>query len=251
MGQSRLLKPKWPGSQSVYPRIVKYPAWAGSLCSVRVRTLDQLVERLDEDLAWRKRELTTLKFMLGRLRDHERRLLLRAAVCILYAHWEGFIKIAASSYVSLIAGRGLRYCDLTPNFVALGFQSEIVQAGRSSGFTSHIELAEKFILGLSRNAEINSKSPVENISNLNSKALAEIIRLLGLDKTEYLLKGQFLDQKLLENRNLISHGRRVDIDLEDYYGMHEEIVGLVQTFRNDIENAAVMENFLALNSMPR
>ena len=66
---------------------------------MRIRSLDELNRFLDNDLAWRKKELTTINFMVSRSREHERGILLRAAICVLYAHWEGFIRNAATSYI--------------------------------------------------------------------------------------------------------------------------------------------------------
>ena len=210
---------------------------------MRIQSLDQLARFLDEELSWRKRELTTLKFVLGKARPHEKELLLRAAVCVLYAHWEGFVKAAAICYVSFVATRRLRYSDLTPNFVALGFRQDISQAGKSNRPTVHTALMEKLMLGLDDRAEIDWEHSVDTYSNLNAKALIEILCLLGLSREEYQLKGQLLDQKLVMNRNLVAHGKRLDIDLEDYSGLHDEIVQLVEKFRTDVENAATTEDF--------
>ena len=210
---------------------------------MRIRSLTQLAQFLDGDLSWRKRELTTLKFMLGRHRPHERVLLLRAAVCVLYAHWEGFVKAAATSYVSFVATQGLRYHDLTPNFVALGLRTEISRAGQSDKPTIRTALTTKLILGLSEHANIDWENSVNTRSNLNTDTLNEIICLLGLEGNDYLLKKQLLDQRLLGNRNLIAHGQRVEIELDEYSGLHDEVIQLLQNFRSDVENAAATEAF--------
>ncbi len=210
---------------------------------MRIQSLDQLVEFLDEELAWRKRELTTLKFMLEKPRDHEGQLLLRAGICLLYAHWEGFVKAAATSYISFVATRGLRYSDLAPNFVAIGLRSRIIQAGRSNLPTLHTNLVTELTSGLSERAIIGSEEVVPTQGNLNSKLLNEIFCLLGLDGKEYLLKGHLLDQRLLANRNLVAHGERPEISSSDYEDLHSEIIQLVEWFRTDIENAAVASAF--------
>ena len=164
---------------------------------MRIRSLEQLTQYLEEELAWRKRELTTLRFMLGSRREHEKHLLLRAALCVLYAHWEGFIRAAATGYLSYVAAQGLRFIDLTPNFVALGLRSEISQAGQSNRPTIHTALTTRLMLGLSERASIDWESSVETHSNLGSKNFIEILCLLGLDDEEYLLKQQLLDQKAI------------------------------------------------------
>ena len=213
---------------------------------MRIRSLTQLTQYLEEELAWRKRELTTLRFMLGSRREHERHLLLRAALCVLYAHWEGFIRAAATGYLSYVATQGLRFIDLTPNFVALGLRSAISQAGQSNRPSVHTALTTRLMLGLSEPASIDWENSVETRSNLGSENLNEILCLLGLDNESYRSKQPLLDKKLLEKRNLIAHGRQTEIELDDYFGLHDEIVQLVEHFRTDVENAAALENYRAV-----
>ena len=210
---------------------------------MRIRSLTQLTEALDNDLAWRKRELTTVNLMLSNPRRHQRGPLLRAAICLLYAHWEGFIKTAATSYVSFIAHRGLSYRDLTSNFVALGLRAEIREAGQSSRPTIHTAIVSKLLSDLSDNAELDWENSVNARSNLNSETLKEILALLGLDERGYLSKGPLLDEKLLANRNRVAHGERVEIDYDDYGVLHSEIIQLANWFNTDVQNAAVTEQF--------
>ena len=208
-----------------------------------IRSLTALSALLDEELTWRKRELTTLKFLIEQARRHERTLLLRAAQCVLYAHWEGFIKAASIGYVSFVASRGLRYSDLSPNFVALGLRGEIVQAGQSDKPTAHTTLTRRLISDLSESADIDWEHSVNTRSNLNTDILNEIYCLLGLDSRSYLLKKQLLDQKLVGVRNLVAHGVKVDIELDDYVALYDEVMQLLQMFRTDVENAAITEAF--------
>ena len=63
--------------------------------------------------------------------------------------------------------------------------------------------------------------------------------MLGLDDQQYLLKGALLDQKLLANRNRVAHGERTELDPDDYDELHGEIVGLIERFSTDVQNAAV------------
>ena len=207
-----------------------------------VRTLEQLVDSLEEDLAWRKRELSNLKAMLPGRRAHTP-MLLRAAICMLYAHWEGFVKLAAANYVSFVSTRRLRFADLTENFVALGLRSEIQEAGRSNRPTVHTGLISKLLSSSDELAQIDYQTSVSTGQNLNSDALREILTLLGLDYGEYLLKGPLLDQKLLANRNRIAHGERTEVGPEDFEELHIEIVQLIDRFSTDVQNAAVIASY--------
>ena len=201
---------------------------------------------LDGELAWRKRELTTLKFMVGRSRrQHKTELLIRAAVCLLYAHWEGFVKAAATGYVSFAARQGLRYRDLTPNFMALGLRSDISQAGRSNLPTLHTAFMTRLMSGLSERSTINWEQAIDTGSNLNSSILGEILCVVGVDATDYLIKSPIIDEKLLANRNAIAHGeRRPEFAADDYATLHDGIIQLVERFRPDIENTAATNSYL-------
>ena len=212
---------------------------------MKVRSLLELTQFLDGELAWRKRELTTLKIWLRKSRrQHETVILLRAAICLLYAHWEGFVKAAATGYLSYVATRGLRYQDLTPNFVALGLWSDISDAGASKLPTLRTALTTKLISGLSERPSMTWQPMIDTGSNLNYKTLNEILVAMGLDNKDYLLKKVIIDQRLLANRNAIAHGeRRPEIDVDDYAGLNDDIVQLVERFRTDIENAAAMKSF--------
>lgn len=210
---------------------------------MRIRTLDQLSETLGDDLRWRKRELTTAKFMLEKSRSHEKEFMLRAGICLLYAHWEGFVKLAATSYVSFVALRGLRYRDLSANFVALGLRQQIRNAGQSNRPTIHTELTERLMSDLSERSRIDWENSVDTRSNLNGEALREILTLLGLSSEAYSSKEQLLDKKLLAKRNSVAHGDWVEIDPDDYDILHTEIIGLIDRFNTDVQNAAATEQY--------
>lgn len=208
-----------------------------------IRSLIQLSDALEEDLAWRKRELTTIYSTVNNARQHQRGPFLRAAVCLLYAHWEGFVKTAARGYVSYVAHQGLRYRQLTPNFVALGMRQEIRKAGQSNQPSIHTKLVEMLMSDLSENSNLDWQNSINTGSNLNTDRLTEILTLLGLDSTNYLSKGQLLDQKLLANRNSVAHGERVEIDADDYDLLHSEIIRLADQFNTDVQNAAATRKY--------
>lgn len=100
----------------------------------KIRTSNDLSDRLSEDLAWRKIELSAIKGLIER-RDFELRknkVLTRSGIAMLYAHWEGYIKYAATAYLEFVSmQRNLRYCDLTDNFIAIAMKSRLDEAART------------------------------------------------------------------------------------------------------------------------
>lgn len=72
----------------------------------------------------------------------------------------------------------------------------------------------------------------------------EILWMLGLDKTEYVTKKMLIDEKLVNRRNHIAHGEPLDISVDDYLLLHEEVHALLDTFRTQVQNACVYKTFL-------
>ena len=211
-----------------------------------IRSLNRLTEYLDDELSWRKKELTTLKFRLAKCRDHERGILTRAALCLLYAHWEGFVRVAATCYVDYVVRQGVHLRDVTPNFIALGLRSEIHDAGMSKKPTIHTDLVKRLRSDLSEPFRADADGAIQIGSNLKVNVLGEILSVTGIDPTNYLGKRVIID-RLVCQRNLVAHGvhgEGFDILLCDYEALHSNVIALVEMFRTDIENAAAQKSYL-------
>ncbi len=91
---------------------------------MKIRTVEELQERIDEDFAWRRKELTYLENNIKSSKPHNIKTDLRAGIVLLYAHWEGFIKSAAENYLTFVASKKLNYDELSHCFVALALLKE-------------------------------------------------------------------------------------------------------------------------------
>lgn len=211
-----------------------------------MRNLNQLAEYLDGELAWRKKELTTLKLRLDNSRAHERGVLTRAALCLLYAHWEGFVRVAAMGYVDYIVRQGVHLGNLTPNFVALALSTEMERACNSNKSTMHTALVMRLRSDLSEPFRVNPQRSIQTGANLKTDVLREILSVTGIDPTDYIGKRVIID-RLVDQRNLVAHGvhgEGFEIALDDYENLHQDVIGLVEMFRTDVENAAALSRFL-------
>jgi hypothetical protein len=65
-----------------------------------------------------------------------------------------------------------------------------------------------------------------------------------LDITPYETKKQLIDSSLVDRRNHIAHGDTLDIGVADYVLLHDEVMGLLEEFRNQVQNAAATDQFL-------
>lgn len=60
-----------------------------------------------------------------------------------------------------------------------------------------------------------------------------------------------IDTVLLQKRNMIAHGERLealDLDETRYYEIHDKIFGLIQLFSNQVSNAAIQKQYLLEDS---
>ena len=213
---------------------------------MKVRTVEDFVDRLAEEISWRRKELTELKRLVETSSSNQTRqaVLTRAAVALLYAHWEGFVKAVAELYLEFVRMQRCKNCELSNNLLAVVMRAQLNTAGASNKIGPHIAMVEYFRTQSEEKAILPSKKVVRTDANLSSKVLMEILDILGIEAAEYSPKWNLLDNSLLARRNHIAHGNLLPVEAEDYLALHEEIVALMALFRNSIENAAVTKAFL-------
>ncbi|HCU34506.1 MAG TPA: hypothetical protein DGT21_03390 [Armatimonadetes bacterium] len=182
--------------------------------------MKELAGQLEADLTWREAEMAALKLEIVEARDHSvsQAVLLRAAVTLLYAHYEGFCRFAWDFYLNAIARlalarrhgrRELVSLSLVPQFHTLKHNTDphgmamycLDELQAQLGAPLAFEPADKLL-------------PTE--SNLWPTVLCE-----NCDRAA--LPHQIADQHrqvlalLVTRRNEIAHGRNVPIrDLSEY-----------------------------------
>jgi len=210
---------------------------------MKIRTAEQLQTVLDDDFAWRRKELTMILTTVKSSRPKLLNTNIRIGVVILYAHWEGFIKNAAENYLTYVAGKKLPYDELNNNFIALSLKTKLLEFELTNKNTVHTQLIE-FLLG---NLKIKANLPTENIiktqSNLNSNILKEILSILGIDYSQYELKEKYIDSQLLKIRNSVAHGQNPDITEIDFYELYTEITEMLTSIKNEISNNASLAKY--------
>jgi hypothetical protein len=209
-----------------------------------IRTAEQLSDRLATDLAWRKKELSAMKSLIEakNVSDQRHKVLVRSGVCILYSHWEGFVKLAANSYLEYVISKKLTYQDLSSNFLALAMKEKLKEAKETHKPSLYIPVCEFFLSELNQRC-ILPKDVISTASNLSSEILKEITYILGIDFSIYSTKSVLIDTKLLKTRNEIAHGNYSVFDRDEYLELHREVIEMLDIFRNQIENAAIQKKF--------
>lgn len=212
----------------------------------KIHNAEQLNTYLDSEIAWRKRELSALKLLIKAKGNPKNTLncLYRSGTTLLYAHWEGFIKAAAEAYLRFIATQALNYDELSISILALSLRGKFNEAVDSKKIVKYTYLVNFFINELTSRSRIPWDSTIRTNSNLSSDVLEEITQNLGLDYADFELKRKMIDEKLVKRRNQIAHGEYLDLTEIEYSELQEEIVTLMDLFRNQIDNSAALKTYM-------
>jgi hypothetical protein len=209
------------------------------------KTEFELQELLDEEFAWRRKELSTIRADLNSASGASRNALLRAGVALLYAHWEGFVKIASESYVQYVGRRRLKYKELCPGFLALALRNRLKTFSGNDDASAHVDFVQFLMGDLESNAHLPKLGVIKTGSNLNSKRLKVIVLTLGLDYSGFELKENLIDNQLLDSRNNIAHGRDLCPSLADFESLYQETTALLRNLKDQISNAVALRSYRA------
>ena len=213
---------------------------------MKIRTSLELQDSLQKDIKWRKREFTSLGFMINSSRGHEKQILLRAAIVLLYAHWEGHIKHCALAYITFLNNKGLPFHKMKDNFLLLSVPDKFRKGFSLNKISSLLELNNYVNSPPIGNFKVDENLVVDTDSNLKFPILLNILQQLGLDSTSYDLKEHFIDSKLVRCRNAIAHGDILgSIDIEETYEeIKTELLNMILLFQNLIFKAVDNQEYL-------
>lgn len=212
---------------------------------MKIKTIEALQDKIDEDLSWRKKELIDFSLMIHSSHNES---LCRAGIALLSAHFEGFIKSVSNMYLVYVSSQGEKLSNLKNNFTAIScarpfkdcIQSEKISV-RTNALNNVMEKHnnEEFRIKYSERNPIISTD-----SNPSSKVLREIILSIGLDYSEYETKSRYIDTDLLSNRHKIVHGERISIEESDFDNTYENILEIMTQFSRQVLQAATDKEYL-------
>jgi len=214
---------------------------------MKIRTAEELQTRLDEDFAWRRKELTAIFTNVKSSKPLQLNTNIRIGVVMLYAHWEGFIKNAAEYYLIFVASKRLTLKQLSNSMIAVSLKSKLKEFEETNKNTIHTQLIN-FLLGdLNIRAQIPTENIIKTQSNLNSGILREILSIIDVDYSFYELKEKYIDSQLLRIRNSVAHGQDPEINEDEFYELYTEITTLMTAIKGEITNNAVLSNYQKKN----
>ena len=186
--------------------------------------LPDFIDYLEEDLAWRKQEITSLLLLDS---NQSNLIVAKASILLIYSHWEGYIKNICKKYLLHISGLGLSVSALTTNLQGVALKSIASKTLEScNGLTlrNEIDLIEKIYSEIQEEFKLpdrilneKNKDFINTKDNLNLKVLNSFCNIVGIGQVTMVAgREKYLDEGLLHQRNAISHGSKVDIRSREF-----------------------------------
>ena len=206
---------------------------------------ESIIDSIDKDMAWRKKELAYLLSSIPNIeiKFEAHKTVLRSAYVMLYAHWEGCIKINGNTYFNFVKKKRNVLNNLAKNFQTIAIRHKI----RIIHQLKTHEKCEKEINNMFESMGERAKFPEDvliNTSNLLPAEFRDIIHMLGFSYNYYEPKEKPFIERLVQNRNTIAHGNWIEAKLTDYEVMHREILMMMSEFVNQIQNAISEKSYL-------
>ena len=200
----------------------------------------------DEDLIWRRKELSDIKSAIKAADKFSKPPLLRALVAMSYAHWEGYIRICANKYFEHLTIRKKPYVELERQFYVNSFLGRLDALHRSRvSLKERCKLINDILDGESARFSYLNPDLIDTRSNLNTDVIKDICIICGVDSNHFEENRIFLDVILLKRRNAIAHGEQEPIQLNEIDDFVAQILALMGHFRNLLENKVYTKGYSA------
>lgn len=209
----------------------------------KIKTIDQLQNILDREFSWRLKEIANLKIVVRTSGNLNKKTAVRAAIPLLYGHWEGFIKNTSTYYLEYVNGQSLTYRELRSCFVVFGVKRKINDLVSSKNSSVSISTLDFLRNELDEKAKLKIKSAIRTEYNLSSKVFSNIAKSIGINTSVYESRYHLIDESLLKRRNHIAHGEYLDVDSEGFRKLADETLFMLRSYKTDIENAVSLEEY--------
>lgn len=214
-------------------------------------SIEKLNDAIDKELSWRKQELALIRSQMY-MQPNDGSVAfffkMRSSVALLYAHWEGGIKNIAQLYLNHVFAQDKLYKELRLNFIAVAIKGSALRWMQSEKVSLHTQYLTHFSDILDKPIHKLPQNIIKTESNLTSSVLAEILKTIGIDTTEFEVDYKLIDSSLVKNRNEVAHGEMLKeqgFDKKRYIELHDTVIKLIETFSKLVKDAAMEESYLS------
>jgi hypothetical protein len=201
--------------------------------------------RVTEDYTWRIREISDLKVIIRYSGDLYSPVARKAALALLYAHWEGHVLFVADTYLKFLARKKHKFSQLMPSLQAVKLGS-FVQGWQTQ--KDSILLRLKIVDTIrDMDAEQFKSVPPNAINtggNLNSTRFENICHVLALDADKIVQDRDYLDEAIVGCRNRIAHGDYISISDDQLSRAVDYVLEIMRQFRTEVENNVALKKYV-------
>ena len=224
---------------------------------------EQFEQYLDEDLGWRKIEISELLFLA---KETEKEVVLKSIILLLYAHWEGYIKKSSKLYIKYISEEKIKLTDLSYNFKAVALKehvSKCIDTKEKSTLANELAFVSSFLKFENKKFKVDvnlsndfESGIIDTESNLKPKVFKNIIGILGLNyKNALKAREHYINSHLLANRNAIGHGNKFDstnqvdfsLTIKDIEKLKTIVFSIIDNFKDELLEYIYRKYYLELN----
>lgn len=213
---------------------------------MKVRSLDEFSAALSGIVTWRRHELKNLQSFF-RSQKNALPVLMKSALLLTYAHWEGGVKDMAQAYLHHVEQQKRLRRELNPCFLALASIGAIKSAAASKTILPYLQAVDYVLCSHQHRYRLPNIQLVDTESNLSSAVLKNILACIGHSDSWSFFesKQRFIDVALLATRNSIAHTGRSDREETDIEEILGDVLDLLECFKTLLENSAATKKYLA------
>jgi hypothetical protein len=209
-------------------------------------TEQDLSDLFDEDVIWRRRELSDMKTAAKVADVAAKPVLLRAIITLTYAHWEGYVRTCANRYFEFLTIRRKPYAELERQIYVNTFLVRLDGLHQSrSSLEARCKLVNDILDGTSGTFRYVHHTLIDTKSNLSTDVMKEICVICSVDSSYFETNRIFLDQLVLKRRNAIAHGQQEFIEENEIDDLVANILAGMHHFRTLLENKVYLKEYAA------
>lgn len=208
---------------------------------MKVRTESEAYDKLEKDISWRKKEIINLKGRLSFSTGYDAITLAKCLVLISYSHWEGFVKNAATIYLTYI-----KTSATNPSGLSLPIYSSLLAWNISD---PSVPMEQKInevgkIIQRSQKFSFCIEKMCSTESNLSYSVLQKILKSIGISSMEFDTRRNYIDETILGMRNALAHGeQREKLDKNTAIDIAASTIDLMDCFKKEIDNALSLKKW--------
>jgi hypothetical protein len=214
--------------------------------------IDNLFDDISNNKEWRLIEIREFENIINNISvfdsglnsyDTQVKIILKSMLPMIYAHWEGFVKVSVEiifRHLNLLELPADKYSGI---YLATAYEQDLNKTPNIVNFERRIKHLNCFYDKF--NYYVNFGLKIDTESNLNYKVLTKICKRLNIDNNKFSEYSKDLN-KLLEHRNAIVHGEN-SLPFERYEEIKpyiELLENLMLDFESEIQDLLKDEKYL-------